>query len=113
MTTVYEVPLRPSTPQTLNVVLGSMHVSLRLIWLLVGPFPGDDPSFEEGGWIMDISDNIGNPLACGIPLVTGVNLVGQFPDLGLPPMWVATDGDPDAVPTFANLGVLSHLYFML
>ena len=54
-----------------------------------------------------------NPMACGIPLVTGENIFKQFAYLGLPPTWVTTDGDPDAVPTWDNLGELSHVYFLI
>ncbi len=107
MTTVYEVPLA-----TRGVSQGSVRFRIDLFILTVTLTLRWNPS-KEGGWVMDIGDADGNPLACGIPLVTGCNLVDPYPQLGLPPMWVATDGDPYAVPTFSNLGVESHLYFAL
>lgn len=70
-----------------------------------------------GGWTLDIFDAENNPLICGIPLVTGANLLAQFSYLGFDPMQCAlaviTDGNFGATPTFENLGVQSHLYWAL
>lgn len=66
-----------------------------------------------GGWVLDIADSANNPLVQGIPLVTGCDLLQQFGHLGIGgALWVLTDGDPMAVPTYHNLGSLSHLYFV-
>lgn len=71
----------------------------------------------DGGWILDIlnsSDKPGRPIVCGIPLVTGANLLEQYSHLGISgELWVATDADPDAVPTFDNLGQAGRLYFVV
>ena len=43
----------------------------------------------------------------------GEDLLGQFAYLDIPgPLFVSTDGDPDAPPTFRNLGVTSHLFWV-
>jgi predicted Zn-dependent protease with MMP-like domain len=99
--TVQEIPLT-SAPQTFQILLGSNYFKLAFQWR--------DPS---PGWVLDIVDSTGNPIVQGIPLVTGVDLLEQFQYLGIGgQLRVQTDTLPDAVPTFANLGVNSHLYFV-
>ncbi|MDR3488822.1 MAG: hypothetical protein P4M05_28455 [Bradyrhizobium sp.] len=99
--TIYEIPLSPN-PQTMSITLAGVVYQLRFHYANV----------REGGWLLDISDNLGNPLVCGIPLVTGVDLLAQYAYLGIGGvLFVKSDGDPDAVPTFDDLGVTSHLYF--
>ena len=62
---------------------------------------------------MDIGDVNGNPLVSGIALVTGADLLGQYAYLGIGgQLIVMTDGDPSAIPTFTNLGIESHLYYV-
>jgi hypothetical protein len=52
-------------------------------------------------------------LVSGIPLVTGVDLLAPYAYLGFGgELLVATDGNTAAVPTYANLGTGSHLYFV-
>lgn len=100
---VFEIPLKPSTPQELLVTLGN-RIQYR--------FRLDYRKFTETGWILDISDVTGVPLACGIPLVTGANLIEQYPDLTIPgSLYCVTDADFFKPPTFNNLGVSSHLYY--
>lgn len=100
---ISEVSLSPSTDQTLSIGLPSGNFHLRLLCANV----------EEGGWIMDIADADGVSLAAGIPLVTGADLLEPYRYLGLGgSMFVRSDGIPDQVPTFQNLGVGSHLYFV-
>jgi hypothetical protein len=71
-------------------------------------------SGQGGSWVLDIADGAGNDLACGIPLVTGKNLLGQYDYLGfVGQLWVASDGNTAAVPTFANLGIDSHVYWIV
>lgn len=69
---------------------------------------------EEGGWVMDFSDPITNlPIVADIPLVTGVNLLEglEYLEFG-GQLYVFTDGDDLAVPTYLNLGVESNVYFV-
>ena len=99
--TISEIPLSPN-PQTMTINLAGAAYQLRFHFANV----------EEGGWLLDIADNNGNPLVCGIPLITGADLLKQYAYLGIGGMlFVKTDGDPGARPTFENLGVTSHLYF--
>lgn len=97
----FEIPLSPE-PQRFNITLSGAQYHMTVIWRNV----------ETGGWVLDIADFSGNPIIQGIPLVTGVNLLDQYAYLGFTGvLWVQTTADPDAVPTFDNLGVGSHLYW--
>jgi hypothetical protein len=61
-------------------------------------------------WILDISDSNDNPIVCGIPLITGADLLAQYAYLGFGcQMFATTDGDPAEPPTFYNLGSAGHL----
>lgn len=102
MTTVWEIPLSP-LPQILRVNLAGTSYMLRLLYR----------SADMGGWIMDIADVTGNLLVCGIPLVTGADLLGQYGYLNFGgQLGIITDGDPDAVPTFDGLGSSSRLLWI-
>lgn len=64
-------------------------------------------------WVVDIRDPDNNPIALGIPLVTGTDLLGQLKYLGFEVQMLAqTDYDQDAPPTFENLGSSGHLYLL-
>lgn len=101
MATPYEIPLSPQ-PQTLNIQLAGVGYILRVV-------------FNEASqcWSIDISDAENNPIVHGIPMVTGVDLLGQYEYLGIGGALVAqTDYAADAVPTFENLGLTGRLYFV-
>ena len=98
--TVYEIPLSP-TPQTFQISLAGTVYTLTLYW--ADPF----------GWFLNIADASGNPILNGVPLVTGADLLAQYAYLGFGgSLIVQTSHDTDAVPTFTNLGINSHLYFV-
>lgn len=99
--TPYIIPLTP-TPQKFFVSL--LGVTYR--------FTVKYQDQLTAGWVLDIADESGVPIVGGIPLVTGADLLGQYAYLGIGvPLYVATDGNLDAVPTFTNLGLQSKLYF--
>lgn len=99
--TYYEIPLT-STAQKFTISLGGVQYSMLLAWR----------NTAMGGWFLDISTVAGVPIILGIPLVTGVDLLEQYPDKNFGGVLrVTTDGDPDAVPTYANIGTQSHVYF--
>ena len=102
MTTVYEIPTAGS-PKIITVTLPSGTYFMRLIY-------ADSPN-GEGGWLLDIGDQNGNPLVCGIPLVTGCDLLEQYAYLGIGgPLYCITAGDPTTPPTFSSLGSTSNLF---
>jgi hypothetical protein len=99
---VYEIPLTPE-PQTFNVRLVDKEYRFSLAWNAIA-----------NTWTLDIAtvDN-STPLVQGIPVVTGSNLIGQFEHLGIGgELRARTDHDPDAIPTFGNLGAAGHLYLV-
>ncbi|NTG86211.1 hypothetical protein G6L15_08635 [Agrobacterium rhizogenes] len=102
MATTYEIPLSP-TPQTFSILLSGVSYQLTVRY-------ADVPM---GGWLLDIADQAGDDILCGAPLVTGHDLLEQYAYLGIGgQLLVQTDADQDAVPTFDNLGVESHLFFV-
>jgi Domain of unknown function (DUF6983) len=99
MAQTYEIPLK-SVPQIFTITLNTVVYTVLIQW-------------RDGvGWVLDIGDSQNNPIVSGIPLVTGADLLGQLAYLDINGiLFCQTDNDPDAVPTFDNLGVGSHLYF--
>lgn len=97
----YEIPIA-NAPCTLSVDLPAGTFGFRLIYA----------DADEGGWILDISDAAGNPLVCGIPLVTGLNLLKQYAHLGIGGrLFVLDVADPASPPGFNDLGTNARLYF--
>lgn len=95
------VPLAPQ-PQTLQITLAGVAYTLRVVWNV----PNDS-------WVLDVLDAGGDPVLCGVPLVTGADLLEQFNYLGIGGgLVVQTASNTDAVPTFANLGTDGNLYFV-
>jgi hypothetical protein len=101
--TAFEIPLRASTAQKFTIAMNSVTYTMRFTWC--------EPS---SSWILDIGDSVNAPLAQGIPIVTGADLLEQFAYLGIGgELVVQSDYDTDAVPTFDNLGVLGRVYFVV
>ncbi len=98
----FQIPLTPN-PQRFTVTLSGITYVIVLKY----------QNTEEGGWVLDIFDAASVPIVCGVPLVTGVNLLEQYPHLGFGGrMWVQTLSNPDAAPTFDNLGTESILFWV-
>lgn len=99
---VYEIPLSP-TPQTFGIALAGVSYRMTVFW----------SDAEGGGWVMNIADVNGVPIVNGIAMVTGANLLAGHEYLGFTgTLAVQTDHDTDALPTFDNLGVTSHLFYV-
>lgn len=99
----YEIPLVPSVNQRFNVPLLGVTYRLFVHWAAKG----------AGVWLLDIADDQNNSLVAGIPLVPGADLLSPYAYLNIGgQLWVITDADPSEPPTFDNLGVSSHLYFV-
>ena len=104
MPAAYEIPLYPQAQQ-FQIALNGVTYTLTLQWRSKDGL---------GGWVLDIGDIANNPLIRGIALVTGANLLAQYSYVGIGgALWVLTDGSPLAIPTYANLGTLAHLYFVI
>jgi hypothetical protein len=97
---VVEIPLT-AQPQTFSIALNDVFYNWRLYWLVPAQC-----------WVVDIADIDGNKLVCGIPLVTGADLLRQFGYVMAGRMFVISDQmPPDIVPDFIHLGVTGHLYY--
>lgn len=104
MPSFFEIPLSP-TPQRLRATLNGQQYTLTFIYR--GTPDG------AGGWIMDVGDANNNPLASGLPLVTGADLLAQLQYVGINGgMAIGSDGNGSDVPGFNDLGINSHLYFV-
>ena len=108
MTTYSEIPTRPGRPfKQRTDVLGvtyTFHFRFNVV---------------SNTWIMEVwDDGDVNKVLCGIPLVTGCDLLGQYMYLPIGAnaiMTVMTIGpgiSPDTVPSFYNLGVDGHLFLL-
>jgi len=95
-----EIPLTPDN-QHFQVALGGVNYSLRIVWR------------DVAGWIMDVQNARGVVMLTGVPLVPGVDLLEQFPELGFNGalVTVCDNGAPE-YPTSSNLGTYSHLVFV-
>lgn len=100
----YSIPLA-GVPEVFAITIAGTEYGLSLSYR----------DAADGGWTLDIAnstDNVGAPILCGIPLVTGVDLLEQFAYLGLGfALYVVTEGDPlQSAPTLTGLGTATHLY---
>ncbi|WP_250512703.1 hypothetical protein [Caballeronia sp. INDeC2] len=99
---IYEIPLS-GVPQSFQIALAGVTYKLTLMWR----------EAPQGGWFLDMADAAGNRILSGVPLVTGADLLEQYEYLGIGgELWLQTDGDEAAVPTFDDIGTTSHLYFV-
>jgi len=103
MSQKFEIPLT-SANTLLNIAIAGVTYNLRLIY--------NQTLDSSACWLLDINDANNLPMVCGIPLVPGADMIGQYKYLNFGfILYCFTDGNRDAVPTFANLGTASHLYF--
>jgi hypothetical protein len=91
-----------ATAQSFFVQLVNISYKITLKWNAVAAC-----------WVMDIADADEVPLVQGIPIVTGTDLLAPYAYLGFGGGIVAlTEGNPDAVPTFENLGNGGDVFFV-
>jgi hypothetical protein len=91
-----------ATPQRVTITLVSVNYQVQLTW-----------NVPAQCWITDIADSDGNPLAGGIPLVTGADLFEQFAYLGFGgQLLVYSDHAADIPPGWAGLGLTGHVLFL-
>lgn len=104
MSAIFPIPLAVGVPQTFPIQLGGSQYQLTLLYR----------NITDGGWVLDIADANGTPIVQGIPLVTGADLLAQYKHLGFTGALVCqTTSNPDAVPTFTNLGDDGQLYWVV
>lgn len=97
----YEVPLSP-LPQKLSISMAGTIYDLTILW-----------NNFVGIWIMNLASQDGTKVLNSIPLVAGSDLLAQFAYMEFGgALTCQTDNDALAAPTFANLGLTAHLYFV-
>jgi hypothetical protein len=102
MSTIFQSPLQ-NAAQIFTITLSGTTYTFTIQYR----------NISQGGWVMDIGDVNNNPIVQGIPLVTGVNLLDKYQYLGfVGGIYVQTTTDPDAVPTFTNLGIDGQMYYV-
>lgn len=100
MSTIFLVPTTPK-PQTFFISLNAVSYQFTIKW-----------NTSADCWVLDIADNNGVPMAQGLPLITGADLLGQLAELGITgQLIVQSDNDPNEVPNFTTLGVSGNLYY--
>lgn len=100
---IFNIPINQQGPQSFTIQLSGVDFQLTLKYR----------DTDQGGWTVDIADDSGNPILSGEPLVTGIDLLQQYQHLGFNgSLYVQTTADPDAVPTFENLGTDCLLYWV-
>ena len=107
--TPQEIPMQPGN-RTFGVTLAGKPYLIRQLWNEVAdpPFYAIDITPANGDTFDD-----GSTLLAGLPLLTGVDLFGQFGYLGIGGKLVVTsDRDTGEDPTQDGLGVTSRLYFI-
>ena len=102
MSTPYEIPLSGG-PQALRVPIGGVNYRFTLKW-----------NRPASCWVLDIADASGTDLVCGVPLVTGIDLLYPFQYLGLGvQLFVQSDFDANQQPTYDSLGKTSRLFLVV
>jgi hypothetical protein len=97
----FEIPVA-SRPQTFTARLAGVTFNFRLYW-----------NVPAGCWMLDIADVNDDPLANGVALVTGADLLGQLGYLGISgQLYAYCDQDIDQVPGWTDLGITGHIVFM-
>jgi hypothetical protein len=104
---VFEIPTG-GAPLRERISLGGTVYQLTFTWCS-----------PASSWTLDVYDDNGSLIAGGLPLVTGVDLLGQLHHLGIggiglnTSMVVQSDHDPNVVPDFNSLGVTGHLFYVV
>ncbi len=100
---VYEIALAP-TPMRFQLSLGGATWGFSTAYV----------DSENPHWSLSMFDGAGNPLACGLPMVAGANILHGLDYIGFPGvLFISTDGAPQESPNAATLGITSHLMLEL
>lgn len=97
----FEIPLK-ATPQKLSITLAGVDYQMSVVW-----------NASSFCWVADFASSEGVPIVAGVPFVTNADLFEQFKYLDLGgELRAQTDHAVTEPPTFLNLGVDGHLYFV-
>lgn len=102
--TPFQVPLQPFN-QKFTISLGGIVYACRCVW-----------NAFNNSWMLDINDQNGNAICTSVPLITGCNLLAQVMYLLIGgqggQLTCQSSFNPDAVPTYDNLGTVGNLFFV-
>ena len=102
MVSIYRVSLT-GTPETFTVTLAGVEYQLTVRW----------NAADEAGWVLDIAEpDEGDAIVCGVPLVTGADLLAPYGHLGFGGRLVVWSDSSDAPPDEGTLGNGVDLYFL-
>lgn len=93
---IYEIPLNTGN-QKFNISLNKKLYKFQLI-------------FRAGQWVLDILDTAESPLVTGLPLVMGVNLLGQHQHIMRGNLAVLNSNKSETQ-SFGNIGSNIKLYW--
>ena len=100
--TTYEIPL-VTGPQSFVVDLGSAQYRMTVKWCP-----------PAACWTLDLDQTDGTAVARGLPLVPGVDILGQLTHIGFDgELRVQSLDDPGKTPDYASLGTNGLLFFVM
>lgn len=99
----FSIPLT-GIPETFSIAIAGKTYRLTLTYR----------DTDEGGWVLDIANDTDDPGAAilqGVPLVTGADLLAQYPDLAFGfALTVEHPGDLlEGEPSFRGLGAIKFI----
>lgn len=101
MSSAYQIPFDPKA-QSFTINLGGISYQLKTTW-----------NGTASCWILDIASADGTPLASGLPLVPGVDILSQVPNIGIAGK-IFVQGSPKSVtPGYADLGTTGLVFFVV
>jgi hypothetical protein len=99
--TAYEIPFA-AEPQTFVISLGGVVYRLTTTWCDAAP-----------NWVLNVEHPDDGPLIMGIPIVPGVDLLGQYEYLGIKgKIFVQSAATPTRTPGYDDLGAASLVFFV-
>ncbi len=102
MAQYFELPTS-ARPQSFSLFMGGKLWTITLRW-----------NQASNHWVFDFADGDRVDVLTGVPLVTGVDLVGQHRHLGFGGgLILQTDHDPLQPATFDTLGVTARVFYVV
>ena len=98
---LYELPFT-GRQQYVNITLAAVRYRFKLAW-----------NVYASCWILDILQADGVPIARGLPIVTGADMLAQFEYLEVGGQFLVTTDQTygEMVPSYQGLGLTGHVYF--
>jgi hypothetical protein len=96
---IYKIPLNGG-PERFSITVEGVTYRMRLTYANVG----------RAGWTLDIGDEGGEPIVCGLRLLPGQDLLAQHKHLGINcQLFVKNTEEEYLPPSYAGLGTTTVL----